>query len=273
MQTQRETFKNTTQFLKDKGFIGAKIAIILGSGLGKLCEQLQVKTELSYHEIPGFSESTVSGHAGKLYQGQLENKEVLVMSGRFHLYEGHEASAVSLPIRVFKDLGINTLIVTNAAGGVNQAFQPGDLMIISDHIGFFALNPLRGPNLDEYGPRFPDMSEAYNKNLRLHALKVAKEMGIVVKTGVYFYAKGPTYETPSEIKMLEKFGVDAVGMSTVPEVIVARHCGMDVLGISCITNMASGILNQPLSHDEVKETADRVAQTFSALVKNIVQTI
>jgi purine-nucleoside phosphorylase len=195
----------------------------------------------------------------------------VVMSGRFHLYEGHEPAKVAFPIRVMKEIGVETILVTNAAGGVNESFEPGDLMIIRDHINLMFRNPLIGPNDDELGPRFPDMSAAYDPELRVIARKVADAEGIRVREGVYAAVLGPSYETPAEIRMIRKIGGDAVGMSTVPEVLVARHAGIRVLGISCISNMAAGILPQPLSHEEVMETANRVKDTFIRLVKGIIR--
>jgi purine-nucleoside phosphorylase len=213
----------------------------------------------------------VEGHAGELIIGTLEGKPVVVMSGRFHLYEGHEPQTVTFPIRVMKELGVETILVTNAAGGVNESYQAGDLMLIRDHINLMFRNPLIGPNDPELGVRFPDMSSAYDPELRALARRVAEEQGVRLQEGVYAAVLGPSYETPSEIRMIRKMGGDAVGMSTVPEVIVARHAGIRVLGISCITNMAAGILPQPLSHEEVMETANRVKATFIRLVKGIIQ--
>jgi purine-nucleoside phosphorylase len=271
MEKYLKSLEKSTKFLKGKIGEAPEVAIILGSGLGLLADQIEDKEEFDYADIPGFVPSTIPGHAGKLILGKLAGKNILAMSGRFHLYEGHDVSTVVFPIRVFKKLGINKLIITNAAGGVNRNFKPGDLMIITDHIGIFAPSPLTGPNLDDFGPRFPDMSEVYDKELVNLAGKIGGQIGIGLKKGVYMYLKGPSYETPAEIRMVERFGIDAVGMSTVPEATAAKHAGMKVLGISCITNMASGILPQPLSHDEVKDTAGSVGKSFCSLVSKIVE--
>lgn len=250
-----------------------EIGLILGSGLGVMAESMEDATVIPYAEIPHFPVSTVEGHAGELAAGTIEERRVVVMKGRFHLYEGYEAAKVTMPIRAMKQLGVHTLIVTNAAGGINENFEPGDLMLIRDHINFMFRNPLIGPNLDAFGPRFPDMSEAYSKALRDVARRVAEKQGIPLREGVYIAVLGPSYETPAEIRMMRKLGADAVGMSTVPEVIAARHAGLKVLGISCISNMAAGILDQPLSHEEVMETAERAKEKFIRLVKGVISEI
>jgi purine-nucleoside phosphorylase len=246
------------------------IALVLGSGLGVLADEIENAVTISYADIPHFPVSTVEGHAGELLIGTLAGKPVLLMKGRFHMYEGYGAETVSFPVRVMKALGVTTLLVTNAAGGVNASFQPGDLMLISDHINFMFKNPLIGPNDPEVGVRFPDMSEAYSKRLRALARGVGEKVGVAFQEGVYAGLLGPTYETPAEIRMLRTLGADAVGMSTVPETIAARHSGIEVLGISCISNMAAGMLDQPLNHAEVMETAERVRETFIRVVKGIV---
>lgn len=247
-----------------------QIGIVLGSGLGPLVNEVKEQIEIDYGDIPNFPIPTVEGHAGKLIAGEIGGKPVLVMKGRFHFYEGYDISQVVFHIRVFKLLGISHILVTNAAGGVNRDFSPGDLMLITDHISFFAPSPLRGKNADEFGVRFPDMSEAYSKELITMAEKTAGELGIKLQKGVYAFTQGPMYETPAEIRALRILGADAVGMSTVPEVIAARHVGMKVLGISCITNMAAGILEQPLSHEEVMETAKKVETRFVSLVNKLI---
>jgi purine-nucleoside phosphorylase len=247
-----------------------QIGIVLGSGLGPLVNEVKEQIEIDYGDIPNFPIPTVEGHAGKLIAGEIGGKPVLVMKGRFHFYEGYDISQVVFHIRVFKLLGISHILVTNAAGGVNRDFSPGDLMLITDHISFFAPSPLRGKNADEFGVRFPDMSEAYSKELIAMAEKTAGELGIKLQKGVYAFTQGPMYETPAEIRALRILGADAVGMSTVPEVIAARHAGMKVLGISCITNMAAGILEQPLSHEEVMETAKKVETRFVSLVNKLI---
>lgn len=248
----------------------AEIAVILGSGLGGYVEALEDATFLDYKDIPDFPVSTAPGHAGRWYAGTLHSKRVFMMQGRFHAYEGYDLREVTMPIRVMRQLGVKTLIVTNAAGGVNTAFAPGDLMLMTDFINLSGKNPLTGPNLDEFGPRFPDMTHAYGVKLQRLAEDVAARLGISLQKGVYCWMNGPTYESPAEIRMARTLGADAVGMSTVPETIVARHSGMDVLGLSCITNMAAGILDQPLTHQEVMETGERVKDTFRALVDGVI---
>lgn len=249
----------------------ADIGVILGSGLGDYAEALEDAVKLPYGEIPGFPRSTVAGHAGMWCCGTLYGKRVVMMQGRFHYYEGYGMKDVTLPVRVMQKIGVKTLIVTNAAGGVNLGYHPGELMVIGDIFSMTAQNPLIGPNLDAFGPRFPDMSCAFDKELRALAHECANEQGFALREGVYAQMTGPTYETPAEIRMLRTLGADAVGMSTVPEVIVARHGGMRVLGISCITNMAAGILDQPLDHAEVTETANRVKGQFRNLLDRIIE--
>ncbi|MBR2925855.1 MAG: purine-nucleoside phosphorylase [Clostridia bacterium] len=248
----------------------AEIGVILGSGLGDYVNALDDATSVSYEGIPGFPISTAPGHEGRWYCGTLHGKRVCMMQGRFHSYEGYGMDEVTLPIRVMKLLGVKTLIVTNAAGGVNYDFTPGDLMLIDDFINLSGKNPLTGPNLGDFGLRFPDMTHAYDVELKKLAMDVAAELKIDLKRGVYCWLNGPTYETPAEIRMTRILGADAVGMSTVPETIVARHCGINVLGISCITNMAAGMLDQPLSHIEVMETGIRVRDVFRSLVDGII---
>ena len=249
----------------------ADIGVILGSGLGDYAEALEDAVKLPYSEIPGFPRSTVAGHAGMWCCGTLYGKRVVMLQGRFHYYEGYGMKDVTLPVRVMQKIGVKTLIVTNAAGGVNLGYHPGELMVIGDMFSMTAQNPLIGPNLDAFGPRFPDMSCAFDKELRALAHECANEQGFALREGVYAQMTGPMYETPAEIRMLRTLGADAVGMSTVPEVIVARHGGMRVLGISCITNMAAGILDQPLNHAEVTETANRVKGQFRNLLDRIIE--
>ncbi|MDY5731068.1 MAG: purine-nucleoside phosphorylase [Eubacteriales bacterium] len=249
----------------------AEIAIILGSGLGDYAEKMQNAKKINYSEIKGFPQSTVVGHAGVWHTGDLFGKKVIMMQGRFHAYEGYPLEEIALPIRVMKKLGVKTIIVTNAAGGVNTSFNPGTLMMITDYINYSGMNPLVGHNYDEFGPRFPDMSYAFDRNLQNIAREAAKENGTNLKEGVYCWFSGPTYETPAEIRMARVFGADAVGMSTVPEVIVANHAGIKCLGISCITNLAAGILDQPLNHKEVMEIGKRVQAEFSGLVDKIIE--
>ncbi|WP_102400842.1 purine-nucleoside phosphorylase [Haloimpatiens massiliensis] len=261
----------SVEYVKSKINDEPEIGIILGSGLGDIAEEVEDKITIKYSEVPNMPASTVKGHAGQFVFGSLNGKKVIMMQGRFHYYEGNPMSLLSLPVYIMKYLGVKNLIVTNAAGGVNTSFNPGDLMIITDHINFAGNNPLIGKNQEDIGPRFPDMSEAYNKGLRNLAKETAENLNIDVKEGVYVMMTGPTYETPAEIRMTRLLGGDAVGMSTVPEVIAANHCGMKVLGISCITNMAAGILDQPLNHAEVIETSNKVKSSFINLVKEIMK--
>lgn len=268
-----EKIENAVAFLKGKYEKTPKIGLILGSGLGVLADEIENPVKIPYNEIPDFPVSTVEGHAGQLVFGILSGVEVVAMQGRFHFYEGYSFEKITFPVRVMKNLGVEVLIVTNAAGGVNEDFSPGDLMIITDHINNMGSNPLIGPNDLRLGVRFPDLSEAYSKELRQSAKEIAKRLNIQVREGVYFGNTGPIYETPAEIRMVRILGGDAVGMSTVPEVIVARHSGLRVLGISCISNMAAGILDQPLTHDEVIETTERVKANFLLYIKEIVKNI
>jgi purine-nucleoside phosphorylase len=247
------------------------VGVVLGSGLGNVVKAIDVETEIPYAEIPGAKASTVLGHQGKMILGHAGKVPVVVLSGRMHFYEGYEMREVTLLARVVGRLGIKKLVVTNAAGGVNTSFKPGDLMLISDHINLMGVNPLRGPNIDELGPRFSDMSEAYPESLRKLARDVAKENGIMVQEGVYLALSGPTFETPAEIRAFRTLGADAVGMSTVPEVIVMSHMSIPVLGISCITNMAAGILKQKLGHEEVMETTARVEKQFTQLIVGVLK--
>lgn len=248
-------------------------AIILGSGLGTLGDEITDAVYISYKDVPHFPVSTVKGHEGRFVFGNLDGKPVLMMQGRFHFYEGYDMNKVTLPILVLKQLGVKQLIVTNAAGGVNTSFVPGNLMIIMDHINYSGTNPLIGKNIEEFGPRFPDMSSAYDKEFIEIANSVGKKNNIKTVEGVYMMFTGPSYETPSEVRMARIVGADAVGMSTVPEVIVANYCGIRVLGISCITNMAAGILDKPLNHSEVIETSNIAGSNFKTLVKGILKLI
>ncbi|MCU0648103.1 MAG: purine-nucleoside phosphorylase [Gemmatimonadaceae bacterium] len=243
--------------------------IVLGSGLGGLAARVAHAARIPYAHIPGFAPSTVHGHAGELLVGELAGRPVVLQAGRFHLYEGHDAATAAFPVRVMHALGVRTLVVSNAAGGVRRTFRPGDLMVIADHINLMFRNPLTGP-LEKGDERFPDMSDPYDPALRrlLHA--IAASQGLALQEGVYAGLLGPTYETPSEVRMLEKMGADAVGMSTVPEVTVARALGMRVAGISCITNPAAGISHTPLHHGEVLKTSARVAKEFEGLVEAFV---
>lgn len=266
-----EKIEKAASFIKEKFHATPEIGLILGSGLGVLADEIENAVKIPYSEIPEFPVSTVEGHAGQLVLGELSGKKVVAMQGRFHYYEGYPMELVTFPVRVMKLLGVEKMIVTNAAGSVNESFVPGDLMLITDHINYTGTNPLIGPNDERFGPRFPDMSEAYSKQLRAKAQEIASSLQMDTKEGVYLGFSGPTYETPAEIRLARVMGGDAVGMSTVPEVIIARHSGIEVLGISCITNMAAGILDQPLSHEEVIETTEKVKSSFLSFVKEIVK--
>lgn len=247
------------------------IGLILGSGLGDMADSIENAVVIDYHDIPHFPVSTVPGHKGRLVIGELEGRTVLCMQGRFHYYEGYSMDEVVYPIRTMKMLGINGLFLTNAAGCVNKEWKAGDLMLIADHIKLIAENPLRGKNPDELGFRFFDMTQAYDKELLAVAEKAASDIGISVRKGVYMLFTGPSFETAAEVRFARLAGADAVGMSTVPEAIAASHMRMHTIGISCLTNMAAGILDQPLNHEEVLETGERVKKTFSSLVREIVK--
>ena len=248
----------------------ARIALVLGSGLGGFVDELEDAVAIPYGEIPGFSASTAEGHAGRLVIGKVDKVPVMAMQGRVHFYEGYSLEEVTFPIRTFKLLGIKTLVLTNAAGGINVQLRQGALMVISDHLNLMGVNPLRGVNDERFGPRFPDMSEVYSRKLQEAATEEARSLGIDVRRGIYAALTGPSYETPAEIHMLRSFGADAVGMSTVPEAIVAKQMGMDVLGISCITNMAAGISDQPIDHGEVMQTGQNVKATFAQLLRRMI---
>lgn len=261
-----EKLREAAEYIKGKLTVHPEVGLILGSGLGVLAEEIEDSVKIPYEEIPNFPVSTVEGHAGQLVIGKLAGKAVIAMQGRFHFYEGYSMDKVVFPVRVMAILGIKKLLVTNAAGGVNLNFKPGTIMLIEDHINLMGTNPLIGPNFNELGPRFPDMSYSYSPELRNLAQEVAKELNIELASGVYVGFTGPSYETPAEIRFSRVIGGDAVGMSTVPEVTVANHAGIEVCGISCITNMAAGVTKEKLSHHEVMETAERVRENFKALV-------
>ena len=265
--------ENTVKFIKDKtNNFEPEIGIILGSGLGEFADEY-CESALSYSEIPNFLKSNVKGHKGRLVFAEIEGKKVVMMQGRNHFYEGHTMSEITYPVKVMKKLGVKTLILTNAAGAVNESFRPADLMIITDHINFMGSNPLIGPNDETLGERFPDMSEIYKKDLIKIAEKCAEKLCIDIQKGVYFASTGPSYETPAEINMARIIGADAVGMSTVPEAIVANYCGMKVLGISCISNAASGISDVKLSHAEVIESTDKAKSRFKALILELLKNL
>ena len=259
------------EFLRAKIEETPRIAVVLGSGLGGISEAVENKKTIPYSDISGFPVSTAPGHKGELIFGKLHGKPVVLMNGRFHYYEGYSMKEVTFPIRVFQLLGVEILIVTNAAGGLNPDFEVGVPMIITDHINLMGDNPLIGPNVDEWGPRFPDMSEAYDKDLVKLALDVAKELGIKVFQGIYVGLSGPNFETAAEYRMLRKLGADAVGMSTVPEVIVAKHGGLKVLGLSAITDMGDPDNLQPLTAEEVLENAERAGRAMAKIISEVVR--
>lgn len=261
------------KIIREKTNFIPEIAIVLGSGLGNYAEKMEIVTEISYTEIEGFPVSTVAGHDGKFLFGYIGEKAVVMMKGRVHYYEGYEMEDVVLPIRLMKMLGAKTLILTNAAGGIDSSYVSGDLMLIEDQITSFVSSPLRGQNLESLGTRFPDMSSIYDQELKDIAKKIAHKQGLDLKQGVYLQTQGPNYESPAEIKMYAACGAHAVGMSTACEAVAAKHMGMKILGISCISNMAAGILDQPLNHLEVQETANKIQSTFEKLISGIVEAI
>lgn len=259
-------YTETVDFLNEAGIAKPSIGLVLGSGLGDLAKEIENAVIIPYKNIPNFPLSTVEGHEGSLIYGDLAGKKVIALQGRFHFYEGYDIQTVTYPIRIFNELGVKHLIVTNAAGGVNQRFKPGDLMIITDHINLNGINPLIGENNKEHGPRFVDMSQPYSKKACTILKAIAATEGYKLKTGVYYWMTGPSYETKAEINAIRTLGGDAVGMSTVPEVVVANHCGMEVVGISCITNLAAG-MQAELNHEEVVETSSKVNERFKNLIK------
>lgn len=268
-----EKLLKCTESVKARIQFRPEIALVLGSGLGDYAKEMDVKESISYSEIEGFPVSTVPGHEGRFLFGYVKGVPIVAMQGRVHYYEGYPITDVVLPVRLMGLLGAKTVILTNAAGGVNFNFQPGDLMMIMDHITTVVPSPLIGANIDELGPRFPDMSEVYDKELREIIRQAARNTGISLQQGVYVQLTGPAYETPAEIRMCRIWGADAVGMSTACEAVAARHMGLKVCGISCITNMASGMSGKPLDHKEVQETADRVAEEFKKLVTETIRLI
>ena len=266
-----EKIKETAAFLKKEYPVMPETAIILGTGLGELVNHIDIEKEIPYQHIPNFPVSTVEGHSGKLIFGKLGTKEILAMQGRFHYYEGYDMKQVTFPVRVMKQLGIKHLFVSNAAGGMNPAFAVGDLMIIRDHINLFPEHPLRGKNFEELGVRFPDMSEAYSKRLIDKALKIAADNNIKVQQGVYVGTQGPTFETPAEYKYFHTIGGDAVGMSTVPEVIVARHAGIEVFAISVTTDLGVEGIVEKASHEEVQKAAAAAQPKMTLIMKKLVE--
>ena len=268
-----EKIMDAAEYIRSQVRMRPEIALVLGSGLGDYADTLEDTVRIPYSQIPNFPVPSIPGHAGALVFGRKCGREVVVMQGRIHYYEGLPQQQITLPIRVLAALGIKTLVLTNSCGGVNLSFKPGDLMLISDHINFSGANPLIGPNYDAFGPRFPDMSDLYTTSLRKAIRETAEAAGMELREGVYVMYSGPNYETPVEIRMFRALGADAVGMSTVPEALVAGHCGMQVVGISCITNMAAGVLPVKLSHAEVTETANRVSAKFRKLIDLILTVI
>ncbi len=265
-----ERVQEAVRFIRARSTVSPEVGLVLGSGLGAVAEKLADVLVLAYAEIPHFPPVTVAGHPGRLWLGRLGTTAVAVLQGRFHYYEGYSMEEVTFPVRVLGALGVRELIVTNAAGGINLRLRPGSLMLIADHLNLMGVNPLRGPNEERFGPRFPDMTAVYSPRLRALAREVAREMGLTPEEGVYAAVSGPSYETPAEVRMLRQLGADAVGMSTVPEAIVARHMGMEVLGISVIANMAAGIADRPLRHEEVLEAAARAAELLAEWLARLI---
>ena len=264
---------NAGSYIRGQVAMQPEIGLVLGSGLGDFADTLEDAVRIPYAEIPNFPVPSIPGHSGALVFGRKCGRQVVVMQGRIHYYEGLPQQEITLPIRVLAALGVKTVVLTNACGGVNLSFAPGDLMLISDHINFSGASPLIGPNLDAFGPRFPVMSDLYTASLRAVIREKAEAAGIPLQEGVYAMYCGPNYETPAEIRMFRTLGADTVGMSTVPEALVAGHCGMQVVGVSCVTNMAAGVLPVKLSHAEVTETANRVSEKFHKLVDLILTVI
>ncbi|HYV09729.1 MAG TPA: purine-nucleoside phosphorylase [Pyrinomonadaceae bacterium] len=268
-----ERAEHATRVIRSRISVEPRIALVLGSGLGGFADDFEEAVGIPYEDIPGFVRSTAQGHAGRLVIGKIDSVPVLAMQGRVHYYEGYSLEEVTFPVRTFGLLGVKTLVLTNAAGGINVQLTQGALMVISDHLNLMGVNPLRGANDERFGPRFPDMSAVYSPELQELVVDEAKAIGVEVRRGIYTALSGPSYETPSEIHLLRNLGADAVGMSTVPEAIVARHMGLEVLGISCITNMAAGISDAPINHEEVMETGNRVRETFAQLLRQVISAI
>ncbi len=269
----QKNLEESVQFIRSRSSLKPRIGVVLGSGLGAFVDQMKVETSLAYDEIPGFIAPTVEGHGGRLLLGHVDSVPVACLQGRIHFYEGHSMAAVVHPVRTIAMLGIESLMLTNSAGGLDPAQKPGDFMIIEDHINLMGDNPLKGPNIAQLGPRFPDMSEAYDRKLNDKMESILKKMGISFSRGVYAGVSGPTYETPAEVRYLRMIGGRAVGMSTVPETIAANHLGLRVCALSCITNPAAGIVDQKLSHDDVTHTAKLVETKFSGFLKEFITTL
>jgi purine-nucleoside phosphorylase len=268
-----ERAEHATRVIRARINVEPRIAVVLGSGLGGFADDFEESVSIPYEEIPGFVRSTAQGHVGRLVIGKVDTIPVLAMQGRVHYYEGYSLDEVTFPVRTFGLLGVKNLVLTNAAGGINVQLTQGALMVISDHLNLMGVNPLRGPNDERFGPRFPDMTAVYSPELQELVIEEAKGIGVELRRGIYGALSGPSYETPAEIHLLRNLGADAVGMSTVPEAIVARHMGLEVLGISCITNMAAGLSDQPINHEEVMATGDRVRETFTELLRRVIGVI
>jgi purine-nucleoside phosphorylase len=266
MSAISERIDNAVSYIRTKSALIPRIGLVLGSGLGEFADNLDDMVNVPYSEIPDFPLSTVEGHEGAFVFGKFNDIPVVILRGRLHYYEGYSQQEITMPVRIMKKIGVETLILTNSAGGINLKFSAGTLMLITDHINYSGANPLIGPNLDEFGPRFPDASDIYTKDLRIQIKEKAAHEGISLEEGIYFMYSGPNYETPAEIRFFRTAGADAVGMSTVPEALIARHCGMKLIGISCITNMASGVLDKKLDHKEVIEIANRKKQDITKLI-------
>lgn len=272
-QKEQEIIRKAVELITSRIDFKPEVGMILGSGLGDYADQIENPVKVSYHEIPDFPVSTVAGHAGQFVLGTCRGRRVIAMQGRVHYYEGYTQKEITLPIRIMKRLGVEKILLTNAAGGVNKSFDPGTLMILKDHINYSGSNPLLGENFEEDGPRFPDMTGVYDADLRRKLKEITAREQIHMEEGVYLMFSGPNYETPAEVRMAGLLGADAVGMSTVPEAIVCAHCGIPVIGISCITNFGAGILDQPLNHEEVVETAARVKKTFVKVLDLILEEV
>ena len=268
--TLYERAQEATRLIRSRTDVDVTVAIVLGSGLGAFANDLTEATEIPYDEIPGFARSTVEGHAGRLVIGKSGDVMVAAMQGRFHFYEGYSLQEVTFPMRVLKLLGVRTVVLTNAAGALNVEFTPGSLMVISDHLNLLGDNPLRGPNDERFGPRFPDLTSVYARRLQDVVIEEARTLGLKLPRGIYCALAGPSYETPAEIRMLRTLGADVVGMSTVPEAIVARHMAMEVVGISCITNLAAGVSDEPIDHSQVMAIGERVRGDFTKLLRRVV---
>lgn len=268
--TLYERAEHAARFIRSRASEEIRVALVLGSGLGAFADDLEDASAIPYSEIPGFARPTVEGHAGRLVVGKVGGVAVAAMQGRFHFYEGYALEEVTFPVRALALAGASSLVLTNAAGGLNNSFEQGSLVLISDHLNLMGTNPLLGPNDARFGPRFPDMTDVYDREYQEAAVAEAHAMNIELRRGIYAALSGPSYETPAEIRMLRLLGADAVGMSTVPEAIVARQMGLRVMGISCITNMAAGVLDKPINHEEVIETGERVRETFAELLRRVI---